>query len=205
MVLGFSGMPGIPGSPASLVSPAFLAIPTRIQGSWSDACEVGGGAVISLGGAWWAAWWDWPPALTGEIMFFLEGRALLRALEFAIDLTVGLQSPSFLIRCDNLPFVQAAQRGCSSTRLGNTLIGNLDVMVERVPDVAVEWVSTEVMLADPFSRVPLGARPPGAGKSGDLVALDLPPLDPHGCPPPEDCGRPGEGAKMLRTGALLAV
>ena len=138
-------------------------------------------------------------------MFFLEGRALLRSLEFALD-RLSLADSTLLLRCDNLPFVQAAQRGCSSTRLGNTLVGELDRLVDRCGGrVAVEWVSTDCMLADAFSRVPLGACPAGAGKEGDLVALDHPPCDPLGRPAPTDSPTPSEGARMLCTGAMRSV
>ena len=167
---------------------------------YSDACEAGGGAVIHFRGCWWAAWWEWPPALSGEVIFFLEGRALIRALRFALD-AFGLHSAPLLLRCDNLPFVQAAQRGCSTTRLGNQLLAELDDVAGRCDAAAVEWISTDTMLADAFSRASLGARPAGAGKAGDLVALDIPPLDPLGRPPPADCGAAGTGAKILCTRA----
>eukprot|EP00666_Eupelagonemidae_sp_cell4sb_P005236 gene5236-14077_t len=127
---------------------------------WSDASEAGGGCVIGAPGGWWAAWWPWlgvhspyAPSVTDEPIFFLEGRALLRGLRFAVE-DLGLASAPILLRCDNLPFVQAAVRGCSSTRLGNELLAQIDHVVCSLPaGVAVEWVSTDVMLADPFSRI----------------------------------------------------
>ena len=63
----------------------------------------------------------------------------------------------------------------------NRLLAQLDSLVDRAEATAVvDWIPTDQMLADPFSRVPVGARPVGAGAEGRLVALDNAPLDPHG-------------------------
>ena len=80
----------------------------------------------------------------------------------------------------------------------STLLAAIDAAAARLGGgVAVEWVPTDRQLADPFSRVPLGATPPGCGAPGDLVALEFPPLDPEGRPPPPDVGVLGDGARML--------
>ena len=163
---------------------------------YSDASEKGGGVVIFFQGSWWAAWWPWPAVFLDESIFFLEGRALIRGLQFAIN-NLSIRSVPILLRCDNQPFVQASQRGCSTTRLGNLLIAVVDNLVAKTQSVAVEWISTETMLADAFSRIPMGAKPPGAGKAGDLVALDSAPFDSLGRQPIGNVGLPSANAKML--------
>ncbi len=188
------------------------ALPPRFPFAvWSDACEAGGACVIAAPGGWWAAWWPWQgvhstyaPDVAAEPMFFLEARALLRALRFAVE-DLGLAGAPLLLRCDNQPFVQAAVRGCSSTRLGNTLLAQLDAAVEAyAAGVAIEWVSTDVMLADPFSRIPLGVRPHGAGGPGELAPIP-PPCDPHGRPPPTDVSLAGAGVRMINANPILGV
>ena len=67
----------------------------------------------------------------------------------------------------------------------------------------MEWMSTEVMLVDPFSRVPLGASPPGAGAAGDLVVLEAVPVDPRGQLPPAEVYAPGPDAKLIAAAGPL--
>ncbi len=100
--------------------------------------------------------------------------------------------------------MQAAARGCSSTALGNRLLARLDALADsHAAGVAVEWVPTDRQLADPFSRVLLGAAPPGCGASGDLVAI-APPPDPAGRPPPADLFAPGAEVRMVNAATLRA-
>ena len=135
----------------------------------------------------------------GEPMFFLEGRAMIRGVEYALD-ELGLFGLPMLILCDNLPFVQASQRGCSSTRLGNQLVATLDALVVRADATAVvDWIPTDQMLADPFSRVPEGVCPLGAGAEGRLVALDNAPLDPHGRTGDVSLIRMSDAAKVINS------
>eukprot|EP00660_Eupelagonema_oceanica_P008661 gene8661-21534_t len=53
------------------------------------------------------------------------------------------------------------------------------------------------MIADPFSRVPLGARPPDMGPVGELVPVLSPPCDPLGRLPPSDYTLAGTEAKVV--------
>ena len=65
-----------------------------------------------------------------------------------------------LLRVDNLPGVQAAVRGCSSTALGNRLLARIDAAAARVGGVvAAEWVSTDAHESrGNFKRASRGAR-----------------------------------------------
>ncbi len=169
---------------------------------YTDASEAGWGVVVAHGGGWWGAWGEWDPAAAREVIFFLELRAALRGVELAHD-RLGLRGIPLLLRVDNLPAVQAAARGCSSTALGNRLLARLDALADsHAAGVAVEWVPTDRQLADPFSRVLLGAAPPGCGASGDLVAI-APPFDPMGRPPPEELlFVPGADARIVNAAPL---
>eukprot|EP00660_Eupelagonema_oceanica_P007530 gene7530-23544_t len=172
---------------------------------FTDASPVAWGVVITSGGGWWGAYGLWDPALAGETIYFLELRAALSGLQLAAD-RLGLFGVPLLLRVDNLPAVQAMVRGCSTTRLGSRLVARIDAAVRRLGGaVAVDWVSTDFQLADPLSRVPLGASPPpGTGAPGDLTCI-APPLDPMGRSPPADVLVPGATAKQVFIIPLLAA
>ena len=182
-----------------------LSLPARVDAViYTDASELGWGVVIAFADRWWAAHGTWGPAAAAEVIFFLELRALLRGLELAYD-RLGLTGVAALLRVDNLPGVHATARGCSSTALGNRLLADVDAAARRLGGVVgVEWVSTDRELADPFSRVALGAAPRGCGAPFDLVALDHPPLDPAGRPPPPALYAAGPDAKVINLAPTVA-
>ena len=165
---------------------------------YTDASEVAWGVVIAFGGdGWFGAWGTWDPLTALETSYFLELRAALKGLELAHD-RLGLRKDASVLLCvDNLPEVQATARGCSSTALGDRLLSRIDAAASHFSVTATEWIPTDRQHADPFSRVPLDARPSCCGKADDLLSVALP-LDPESRPPPDALYSSGEDARVLQ-------
>ena len=118
---------------------------------WSDASTTGWGFVSSTVGdpLSQAEWGTWEREYLSGDMFHLELWAAEKALRYA-----GRSGwPSVLLWVDNDAVRLVLQKGHTKTRLGNDILRRIFSGLQAAKmTLHVEWISTEVMPADSWSR-----------------------------------------------------